>query len=1106
MDPVFYYQNYGQANGDSWNCSLCNVNPHYVTEPICNCPEAQRQYMNDYAFLQTTPSTAWQNYLQNTSTGGFAWKCELCQTNVQDPSTSLTCNCSSARALYASTYGVSTDPWNHYISSGKGLGNTWDCGICNDTCPGKYFPGAWTDATQPVVPNQDVTIPAGCFVGLPDSLNLVAANIYIKGVFRCKNSATSSYSISAKKIWLQAGALECGTEAAFFAGRLDITLTGAKPAQGAPDSQGGDKSIAGLRGGTLSLHGAKRSSWTKLATPAGPGDTQITVQDTTDWQVGDVIVIATTDNANYGAPLTTNEVRAITAISGRTLTLNQSLAYTHLCETHNFTFNTHAPLILKKQAEVGLVHGKNIRIQGDAQSDAQGFGAHIMMMVGSRSYISGIQITRGGQQAMLGRYPFHWHLVGDIPAGQYIKSSSISFGYNRCITVHATNNTVVQNNMCYSSIGHLYFLENGVETGNVFDGNLGILAIRPSASQAIIPSDIKNGPHAYGPSIFWISNPNNTFTNNAAVSGLGSAYWYQLESSASGPFAATDYNPSTKPFGLFQNNMAHSITEGYVTCADAGGTSGPSTYNDIWPLRDWVSYGTYIGIWPCGSPQLWENGIISEANIGMQDPTKQYLKNVAFVNYIDGSVIKPTTSVGVFLYDSGWAASDVMFKNYDNSPTYSIFRIVAGNDYDTSTRLQNVTLVNSPSVWVDTSDVTHTGVTAEWGAVVNDVDGTFTGRAGSALTTGHAMVADETCTNMDGAFGKVCPYRYGQPRIQFSGTNLPMGLFGRYNFRTGGGQAQGVFLPPATFPIYRLSTILNTDYVFYFVHPITSTKLQKITMMPFSKYGDTMALEIRNVASLDAISGATQAASCWAVYNNKLSQTYYFNAANNTLCLRLVASSLAFPSYGASGAWGYQGYIILQVTHGTELSTTTAGLTTTTTGSANPYSLSWQCQCLAARYDYWSRYPDVKDYPMDPVYHYQRAGGLEGRTWDCSGCYNEPHWINETFCNCADAQTEFRKQYTSVYSDPFTYFLANWQTSGTAWDCEICPGPTPSATTTGGSNPTTASSTTTTTKSATTKSSTSTSGDADTEDSSASSLGASTTVIALLALLFSMLA
>lgn len=196
---------------------MCGSNSFYVTDSVCNCPEAQNQYMKDYAFLYSktsaplsrsnlysaTSETAWAHYKANSSVGGYAWKCELCTTNIVDPSTSLTCNCTSARAQYLSQYtSVTSDPWIHYTTTGKSLGtqlnneysandvltgNTWDCGICNDTCPGKYFDGAYTDASQPITSGQAITIPMGCYVGLPDSLSITTSDFTISGVFRCKN-------------------------------------------------------------------------------------------------------------------------------------------------------------------------------------------------------------------------------------------------------------------------------------------------------------------------------------------------------------------------------------------------------------------------------------------------------------------------------------------------------------------------------------------------------------------------------------------------------------------------------------------------------------------------------------------------------------------------------------------------------------------------------------------------------------------------------------------------------------------------------------------------------------------------------------------------------
>lgn len=112
------------------------------------------------------------------------------------------------------------------------------------------------------------------------------------------------------------------------------------------------------------------------------------------------------------------------------------------------------------------------------------------------------------------RYPFHFHVMGDlIGRGFYVNESSFHHGYQRCLTVHGTSGIAVKNNVGFNVtgtfiqllimiwcliilIGHCYFLEEGSETWNTFDHNLGAW-VNPGS---MVPTDNK-------PSIFWITNP-----------------------------------------------------------------------------------------------------------------------------------------------------------------------------------------------------------------------------------------------------------------------------------------------------------------------------------------------------------------------------------------------------------------------------------------------------------------------------------------------------------------------------------------------------------------------------------------------------------------------
>ena len=73
----------------------------------------------------------------------------------------------------------------------------------------------------------------------------------------------------------------------------------------------------------------------------------------------------------------------------------------------------------------------------------------------------------------MARYPMHWHVMGAVD-GQYFTGSSVWGSFNRCVTVHGTDNARVEGNVCHDHLGHGYFLEDGAETGNLIAGNLGL--------------------------------------------------------------------------------------------------------------------------------------------------------------------------------------------------------------------------------------------------------------------------------------------------------------------------------------------------------------------------------------------------------------------------------------------------------------------------------------------------------------------------------------------------------------------------------------------------------------------------------------------------------
>jgi cell migration-inducing and hyaluronan-binding protein len=384
--------------------------------------------------------------------------------------------------------------------------------------------------------NTDVMIRAGMNVVLDvPSVTVRTIMIDTGGSLSFGNT---DVSLTANYIMIH-GSLTVGTETSPYMRRAVITLSGNDPSQNIMGM--GTKGIM-IHGGTVDLHGRPAGiTWTRLNATAPRGATQITLAANTGWAVGDRIVIASTDYDQEQA-----EERTITAINGAIVTLDSPLNYMHFGE-----IQTYAGMQIDTRAEVGLLN-RNLVIQGDAGSIQTQFGGHLMAMQGATLRISNVEFTRMGQLARSGRYPVHFHLLGSAP-NSYVRDSSFHHNFNRALTIHGTDRLLIQGNVAYDTIGHMYFLEDGVERYNVFDRNLGLLVRRPQ--NPLIQSDVENN---FGPSVFWISNPNNTFRGNAAAGSAGTGFWIDLAERPTGPSSNVNMNPTREAMGEFNNNTAHS--------------------------------------------------------------------------------------------------------------------------------------------------------------------------------------------------------------------------------------------------------------------------------------------------------------------------------------------------------------------------------------------------------------------------------------------------------------------------------------------------------------------------------------------------------------------
>ncbi|MCW2924164.1 MAG: transrane domain containing protein [Thermoleophilia bacterium] len=402
--------------------------------------------------------------------------------------------------------------------------------------PGKPWSDPATWGGHVPAEGSSVTIPTGMAVLLDQDVAL--QDLTIEGSLEFARR-----DLTIESDWVVVhGTLQVGTEAAPFQQHATIRLRDRTPGENIMSM--GDKTI-GVMGGTLELHGAKRLGWTRLAATAAKGADRITLAKAPDWRPGDRIVLASTDfEASQAEEVT------VTAVAGPVVTIDQPLKFTHYG-----VLQTLAGQSVDERGEVALL-SHTITFEGEATSSAGGTGATIMVMDKGAAHVEGVELRRVGQEGILRRYPIHFHALGDAP-GMYFRDSSVDHSFNRCATVHATNDVVVSGNVCYDHIGHGFFLEDGAEHDNVITGNLGMGGHKPAKGKAILPTDDD-------PATFWISNPDNVFRDNVAAGSEGPGFWIALPEHPTGYFAlihpaeAKAMWPRRTALTEFSGNTAHS--------------------------------------------------------------------------------------------------------------------------------------------------------------------------------------------------------------------------------------------------------------------------------------------------------------------------------------------------------------------------------------------------------------------------------------------------------------------------------------------------------------------------------------------------------------------
>lgn len=382
------------------------------------------------------------------------------------------------------------------------------------------------------------------------------------------------------------GALRAGSETCRIETPIEITLRGARPADATtnpPDTVRKGISVTGI----LDFHGKRYyRTWTRLAKTAEPGDRSLFLQHAVNWEPGQRVVLVTTAMKDsrewhHNEELTVDELSESAPPGvGAVVRLQSPVVYEHVAIRRGY------------QAEVGLL-SRTITVRGDAHDseptdpdsgdctgsksyygdrsvpcpnrNLTGYGGHIIVHNGGRGYVEGIELERMGQTNVLGRYPMHFHLLGDGCQDCYFRDSSVHRSFYRCVSIHGTNSLSVTENVAYDVVGYCYYLEDGVEEKNTISFNLaahvhmigdpatGSGQTTPLAYQSsdlTLPADVT----ASG---FYITNVHNNVVGNAASGGWAGFAFPTLRAPI-GLHRTVNMRPSSKTTLSIDGNTAHS--------------------------------------------------------------------------------------------------------------------------------------------------------------------------------------------------------------------------------------------------------------------------------------------------------------------------------------------------------------------------------------------------------------------------------------------------------------------------------------------------------------------------------------------------------------------
>ena len=419
-----------------------------------------------------------------------------------------------------------------------------------------------------------------------------------------------------------------------------------------------------------------------------------------------------------------------------------------------------------------------------------------MALAGSTVKIEDAEFYRMGQLGKLARYPIHFHLTGHNPAS-YVRRTAVHHAYNRFVTVHGAHDVLVKEVVGYDTIGHGFYLEDGIETNNRLIENLAILVQGASPSQALTPSDTDAAA-------FWISNPDNMVNRNVAAGADFAGFWLGFPEHPVGPSEDPDVWPRRTPLKSFRNNTAYTVgfaglymdggedenrdvvTTWFEPRQDPADEDSPHVTPEIWKFTSyknrhygfWIRTFSGVDVVKASLADNWRSYYLANLSTGPSNDNVGLVTGSLLVGASSNKGIpegweatdenghtlpKPwdpdVPLGGVPYYDGPMRVENSVLANFLPNATRDAGALTSlfPNPYSVSPRneAENLRFKNSKRVlFPDPGE----GRQGDGGTMFHDVDGSVTGVAGTEVVVNPSLLDDATCTTKGAWNASLCEH------------------------------------------------------------------------------------------------------------------------------------------------------------------------------------------------------------------------------------------------------------------------------------------------------------------------------------------------------------